>query len=305
MAEQIDINKIPQRIIDRAGSPSDPSFASRQKLLYSLLLRKSLFDAEPSAVVAQMLDTGELALGDASTSTKIKGIMANNLDWDLRIKSVNTLLVKPDTLSSLPENEHPKIINGLRLLSRLQAISPSPEAIPALMQMNINSAFQVANMSKETFLKSFKTPSGDAETAEVVFANATNIKVRNEMMLLNGIQSIRGTGMKAIDGLVDISKIRDGWLLGATQGSGTVDMNTLFGDITNICDCDECLSVHSAPAYYVELLQFLRNNNLDPADAHTTQATLTGTLLEKLFQRRPDLGYLKLTCKTPTQQCHI
>ncbi|KAF1983002.1 hypothetical protein K402DRAFT_361709 [Aulographum hederae CBS 113979] len=244
-----------------------------------------------------MLDAGELNFEDANTSQKIRAVLSTNLDWDFRVKSVNSILDKPATLSAVPEIEHPKIIKTLRLLSRLQAISPSPEVIPSLIQTNIDSAFQVANIPKAAFIKTFNSPNGDTETAELVHANATNIKVRNEMLLLSGIQGIRGTGIKTIDGTRDIGFRHAAYLNGLREQSGTVSMDTLFGDITNMCECDECLSVHSAAAYYVELLQFLRNNNLDPTNPHTNEKVISGTLLERLVQRRPDLGYLKLTCQ--------
>lgn len=75
----------------------------------------------------------------------------------------------------------------------------------------------------------------------------------------------------------------------------------LFGD-ADLCECDECNSVYGAAAYYVELLQYLRNNNLDadpenPIPIGTNSGSIAGTPLEKLFDRRPDLGCLELTCR--------
>ncbi|ESS71646.1 hypothetical protein MGMO_93c00040 [Methyloglobulus morosus KoM1] len=76
----------------------------------------------------------------------------------------------------------------------------------------------------------------------------------------------------------------------------------LFGD-ADMCECGECNSVYSAAAYFVELLNYLRNNNLDP-NAPGTMAIrkndrfdISNTPLEKLFNRRPDLGCLELTCQ--------
>ena len=80
----------------------------------------------------------------------------------------------------------------------------------------------------------------------------------------------------------------------------------LFGD-ADFCECGECTSVYSAAAYYVELLQYLRNNNLD----NQTTINVAGGSSEKkynfskdykqtplgnLLARRPDLGCLELTC---------
>jgi hypothetical protein len=70
----------------------------------------------------------------------------------------------------------------------------------------------------------------------------------------------------------------------------------LFGSL-DYCECDECLSVYSPASYFVELLQFLRNNDLDPNNPSKGQKGIAGTPLEKLFRRRPDLGCLELTCE--------
>src|SRR6185436_1299596 len=74
-----------------------------------------------------------------------------------------------------------------------------------------------------------------------------------------------------------------------------VDWKNLFGNV-DTCDCDHCNSVYSPAAYFVELLQYLRNNDLDP-DRTRNRYSIYGTVLEKLFNRRPDLGCLELSCK--------
>jgi hypothetical protein len=87
-----------------------------------------------------------------------------------------------------------------------------------------------------------------------------------------------------------------------------LNLETLFGNM-DFCECEECTSVYSPAAYFVELLQYLRNNNLgsDPKSGNPDPTQnpnikkdgkdITGTPLEKLFRRRPDLGCLELTCK--------
>jgi hypothetical protein len=67
--------------------------------------------------------------------------------------------------------------------------------------------------------------------------------------------------------------------------------------LEGICDCNECLSVCSPASYFVELLEYLRNNNLQPGHVHTGEADIEGTPLQMLLRRRPDLGCLELTCE--------
>jgi peptidoglycan hydrolase-like protein with peptidoglycan-binding domain len=75
-----------------------------------------------------------------------------------------------------------------------------------------------------------------------------------------------------------------------------LNLEQLFGDM-DFCECEECTSVYSPAAYFVELLQYLRNNNLDSTKVKPDPKDISDTPLEKLFRRRPDLGCLELTCK--------
>ncbi|GAX46345.1 hypothetical protein NIES4075_73660 [Tolypothrix sp. NIES-4075] len=81
-----------------------------------------------------------------------------------------------------------------------------------------------------------------------------------------------------------------------------LNLEELFGSM-DYCECEECTSVYSPASYFVEILQFLRNNNLAPKDLANPgnpnpniHPGIEGTPLEKLFRRRPDLGCLELTC---------
>lgn len=74
---------------------------------------------------------------------------------------------------------------------------------------------------------------------------------------------------------------------------GAANQNILFGD-GNSEACDDCTSVTSPCAYFVELLGFLR---LDPENSSSGKLGIQGTVLGKLFARRPDLGDLELSCK--------
>jgi hypothetical protein len=70
---------------------------------------------------------------------------------------------------------------------------------------------------------------------------------------------------------------------------------TLFGSLS-YCDCSPCHSIYSPAAYFVDLLQFLKHPNSDPPKSQGLNPQ------QVLFQRRPDLQYIKLNCentKTP------
>jgi hypothetical protein len=78
-------------------------------------------------------------------------------------------------------------------------------------------------------------------------------------------------------------------------GKQVPNLETLFGTF-NLCGCDQCRSVHSPAAYFADLLAYL-------GDRASTKLKIPGdptkgfkTARDILFERRPDLGEIELTC---------
>jgi len=151
----------------------------------------------------------------------------------------------------------------------------------------------------------------DDDTLNQIHTNAQYTRVRNEHALMALKEAGRGTGVDMIDkslGLENEPKVEErnsAMHIISTPPSVQVQRvfekhnlswDLLFGD-ADFCECSECTSVYSAASYFVELLQYLRNNNLDPSNSNTGQKGISGTPVEKLFDRRPDLGCLELTCE--------
>ena len=129
-----------------------------------------------------------------------------------------------------------------------------------------------------------------------MYTHAINTRIRNEHALMTMRESVKGTGLAIIDGQQPLAARMARMQAIADQQAAPLNLETLFGSI-DYCECDDCLSVYSPAAYFVELLQYLRNNDLDPENHPNTGLTgIDGTPLEKLFRRRPDLGCLELTC---------
>lgn len=269
---------------------------------FAVGLRRKLFSAEPTAVLHRMVEDAEIPVVNGSIRSGVAKFLSNQPDFNIRTTSIYTALKHPESLKDIADENRGPVVNHLKILQRVQAISPVPEAVPALMKANLTSAFHVAEKAESTFLKAFSPTLGE-ETARQVYTNAINAHIRNEHSLITMRQTVRGTGLAIIDGkqtreerLVSLQKVTD-------EQPVPLNLSILFGSLDH-CECDDCLSVYSPASYFVELLQFLRNNDLSPTDpADPSQrnpnlhAGLAGTPLEKLFRRRPDLGCLELTCE--------
>ncbi len=68
------------------------------------------------------------------------------------------------------------------------------------------------------------------------------------------------------------------------------DLETLFGSL-DYCDCEHCKSLYSPSAYLTDMLRFLNEH-----DSLIVQGGKTLTVKDILFERRPDLGNIKLNC---------
>jgi hypothetical protein len=283
----VDSKALPETI---AGGDDD-----ERKKNFAVTLRRKLFELEPTAVLSRMVSDAEIPIADASVRAGVTTFLNNQPDFNIRATSIYTALQKTDAFKDIADESRAGVIEQLKTLQRVQALSPSPEAVPALMKANLTSAFHVGEMPESTFLNAHGKTLGE-ETARQVYNNAINTRIRNEQALMAMRETVRGTGLAAIDGLQKMETRMAKMQAVADNQPVQLNLEQLFGSM-DFCECGECNSVYSPAAYFVELLQYLRNNNLDPDNPNKGQKGIAGTPLEKLFRRRPDLGCLELTCE--------
>jgi Tc toxin complex TcA C-terminal TcB-binding domain/ABC toxin N-terminal region/Neuraminidase-like domain/Putative peptidoglycan binding domain len=278
--------------------------ADEKKRNYATFLRRKLFDTETSAVLQRMVLDAEIPIADTTVRAGVTTFLSNQPTFNIRTTSVYTALKHPDAFRGIPEEQRAGFIEQLKTLQRVQALSPVPEAVPVLMNAKLTSAFQVGEMPESAFLSTYGAVLGE-DIAVQVYTSAINVRIRNEHALIAMRESVRGTGLAIIDGKQPLEERKKKAQQVADKNAVPLDLETLFGSMDE-CECGECTSVYSAASYFVELLQFLRNNNLGPdpkakvPDLLTNpniHAGIAGTPLEKLFRRRPDLGCLELTCE--------
>jgi hypothetical protein len=295
VALQFDTEKL-AALVDPASVPAATpgTTPEEKKQNFATSLQRKLFAAQPSAVLQRMVQNAEIPIADSNVRAGVATFLSSHPDFQIGTTSVYTALKSPDALKDVPEQHRTGVVDQLKTLQRVQALSPAPEAIPLLLKANLTSAFQVGEMPESTFLTAHGKTLGE-DTARQVYTHAINTRIRNENALMTMRESIKGTGLAIIDGETSLAARLTSMQAVADQYT-PLNLQTLFGSLDS-CECDDCLSVYSPASYFVELLQFLRNNNLDPNNANTGQEGIANTPLEKLFRRRPDLGCLELTCE--------
>ena len=296
------------RLIAPDATPESAEY--QEAKAQAVAINKQSFVREPLTVLQRMTHEGEIPVADE----KIRAGLGNFLqsipaETDIRLLPIHKVLTV-DALKDIPEELRAEVVVQAKALWRTMAITPpdAPHVPPVLMKANLTSAFHVGEKTESTFLNTYGGAMGK-ETAQQVYTSAINTRIRNEHALMTMREAVRGSGLAAIDG----TKTREERSSDAKQLAEANDiqlnLDSLFADM-DYCECKECQTVYSASSYFVELLNFLRNNNLGSVSftegslnatnnniLHNTNKDIAFTPLGRLFRRRPDLGDLELTCE--------
>lgn len=288
LAEVVDASAVPE---GTAGATDDEKRRS-----FAAVLNRRLFAAEPAAVLHRMVRDAEVPIASPAVRTGVTRFLANQPDYNLRITSIYTALRHPDAMKGIAADQHTAVLRQLKDLQRVVALSPIPEAVPVLLKHNLTSALRIGEIPESTFLTAYGKELGDAAAREVYTA-AINSRIRNENALMGMKDVVRGTGLAIIDDARPKEHRMRALQTVLDEHNAPLNLEALFGSI-DYCECEECTSVYSPAAYFVDLLQYLRNNNLKPKTGNPPSPVkgIDGTPLDKLFHRRPDLGCLELTC---------
>lgn len=263
--------------------------------LFAAGLRRELFVTATTPILRQMIHGGEIPTPDSQTRGAIATFLANQPSLELRTTSVYTAIAAPDAFADIPDQDRPTVVEHLRRWQPVLALCTTPEAVPALINAGLTSAFAVAQLSEASFVRSHADTLG-ADVARQLHHRATDTVIRNENALAGMRDTVRGSGLAIIDGEATVNDRIAAFEAAATSTNTPINLHKLFGTI-DYCECEDCLSIYSPAAYFVELLQFLRNDNLADNKIRTNPKDIKNTPLEMLLRRRPDLGCLELTCE--------
>lgn len=192
--------------------------------------------------------------------------------------------------NGIAEKDRPAVTNQLKALQRVSRVAPRYGDMETLMGEGLDSAFAISSMPQKMFVEMFsKKLGGDdqahtfikevggADEADAVYSQAKLIHATNTTAYTSFYQAIHDNTPFVIGGPSDAVKQNP-------------NLTNLFGRM-DFCDCDDCRSVYSPAAYFVDLLHFL--------DAEVWKAPEPGQRrpIEVLLDRRPDLQHIKLNCE--------
>lgn len=287
-----------QALTSLAGAAGDPAL---QKLIpaiypgkttadrlqaYSADLARKVRSSFPTQVTARMIEKKELAVNPKTAGNVTTFLRAAApLGYNLGRTPLNAFL--KNSAKKLPAMDA-ESTRSLKTLHRLYQVTPSTESLQAAMKLGFSSAYDIASYTQEEFTNQFgyAFPPGEAglvwhrsQTVSSVtfnfFSSAKQLDTSPMVYALSPSDTDRQNAKNAI-----------------VQQFPT--MGTLFGNL-DFCQCDDCRSVLSPAAYFVDVLEFLRQST-----ANTAGYTPLDVLIGKdstVPGRRPDLGALPLTCE--------
>ncbi len=189
----------------------------------------------------------------------------------------------PDAAQALSAQDR----DQLRKLQRVYHLTDSAEEALALVeQKGVGSARQIAGMDRDVFVREHQDIFSE-ERARAVHAQAQRTGAVALALLGEHAAGMHRTEMHALPKL-DGQKQKEAAESADTEEAGIPDWEALFGGFDG-CACQECSAAHGPAAYFVDMLRFLGERKADEGSDRSVR--------DVLFDRRPDLGDLELSCE--------
>lgn len=268
----------------------------------------------PTQVIGRLIetdDTFKLPTAHAATVTLLKNAAGHGFRLG---ETPVAAFVKThaEVTAGIAGSELQSAQQQLQTLQRVYQITPSNEAMPVLMSLEMTSAYDVMAHSEPAFVELFNAKYLELHNVSPAFSLAT--KVYRKAKQVSSVTYNLFTIAKQLDseppvaGLSAPVEVRESVRNELIKHFPT--MESLFGSM-DFCECEHCRSVLSPAAYLVDLLQFV-----DPEpgvwgnflatwkkmhnDQDYPHKDANGTAMKPydvLIERRPDLPHIALTCE--------
>lgn len=249
---------------------------------YAELMSAQMRLSYPTAVVAQMVRTGETPLKNAIGEQVHALLMEQHGNFEIGLQPIEQFALQ-NNLQIAPE-----VMQEVTRIQRVHQITPSDGAMNTLLRNNLDSAYKIVQYDQAEFVQRFKEELGGETNAILTHAKAQQV---HNTVLNIATSYLTGRNAPAIGANLNGRIINSLSGPPADAGANAADiiayptLENLFGEM-DYCTCDHCRSILSPAAYLVNLLQFC-----DPLGMGVN------TPLKVLLDRRPDIQHLPLTCE--------
>jgi hypothetical protein len=246
--------------------------------------------AYPTDAVARLLPGMPPAhFADAPTHAAVARFFerAVNTDFDLRTTRVDDLIAAhPNVIGDIQGAARTTVVNQVKRVQRLFRLSVDAASVGALLGTGLDSAHEIARVPPASFLARFGSSFETVDQAKLIYDRALTSSAASEFLYVRVFHALNGTRVMAAD--VAPAELHEVLL------RNFPNLSELFGSL-EMCACEDCRSVLSPAAYFVDLLEFLGNSTPNPLGV-TPLGVLVGDAVKGVTGRRPDLPFIPLTC---------
>lgn len=178
--------------------------------------------------------------------------------------------------------------DSLKTVQRVFKLVPHYRKANTLLAEGIHSAQSIQAMGEAQFVSRFgDRGSLTKKEAREIYRKSADTHTATLMLATDIHSTVTAAQVHALSGLLTAEKLE-------VVTRDFPNLKSLF-QLTDLCQCEHCRSVYSPAAYLVDVLQFLKCRLvLDMTD--TTPPSLKSAK-KVLFDRRPDIGDLDLSCE--------
>lgn len=244
---------------------------------------KLLSSAPAGAVGGAAVHSGTVATLSRATSDVMR---AAGAAFDIRTTHIDSYMADhaDAVLVGVAADVRPKVVSAIKRTQRLFRISTGAEAFDWMVRNDVQSAFQIAEVPLQTFVRAATPALGEAQ-ARILHSRASAAGSASLMAYVQINDALVGAYPMAVLGGDD--RIVAAKAVDAAVAKYMPNWHQLFGE-NAICACVHCRSAYSPAAYLVDVLNFLDRS---------TKTAAGKTPLDMLLARRPDIAQLKLTCE--------
>lgn len=213
---------------------------------------------------------------------------AAGADFDLRTGRIDDFVrAHPAVIAHADAKTTQTVVNQVKRVQRLFRLSADAASLATLLGTGLDSAHQIAKVPPTSFLARFGTKFETEDQARLIYNRALTSSAATELLYTQAFQAMNGTPVAAAD---QSPPEFQQMLLKKFP-----NLAELFGSL-EMCECEDCRSVLSPAAYFVDLLEFLGNSTPNAAGV-APLGMLVGDSAKGVVGRRPDLPFIPLTCE--------
>ncbi len=210
---------------------------------------------------------------------EIEAFIDTEKEINFREQNLDTYLIEKKI------NLDAKVKEELKVVQRVQKLTTDTKAGATLIDEGLHGSMQVYFTGKDRLVDLMQTKGVDLTKATRLYESSK----MQYMQVLARLTDYRGELYKHLPKAIvphTYTKAEIKEALGDIP-----DLETLFGSL-DYCDCSHCSSLYGPSAYLTDMLRFLKEHN-----SLVKESGKTLNVKDILFDRRPDLGNIKLNCE--------